>query len=226
MDRGTIGAYRLSPGAAAVDNGIFLQRTVIQGAFMLRRLYDWVLELAEHKHAPRALGAVSFAESSFFPIPPDVMLIPMALTKRHKAFFYALICTIGSVLGGLFGYFIGAVLLDTVGQPIIALYNLENKMEDFSTLYNEWGFWIVFLAGFTPIPYKVFTIASGMTGLNLPGFVLASLISRGGRFFLVAGLLYFFGPTIRQFIDRYFGLVCLFGGILLVAGFLLLKYIF
>ena len=193
---------------------------------MLRRLYDWVLHLAEHRFAPSALFGVSFAESSFFPIPPDLMLIPMVLAERLKAWRFALICTIGSVLGGVFGYFIGAALLEVVGAPIIAFYGLEEKMQSLSSNYQEHGVWIVLLAGFTPIPYKVFTIASGVAGLSLPAFIIASLVGRGARFFLVAGLLYFFGPTIRAFIERYLGLVTLVGGILLVGGFFALKYLF
>ncbi len=192
---------------------------------MLRRIYEWVLRLGEHRHAPTALFGVSFAESSFFPIPPDVMLIPMILAERLKAWRFALICTIGSVLGGLFGYYIGAALYDVVGQPIVAFYGLEHKMDSFFEQYKLYGALIVFLAGFTPIPYKVFTIASGVAGLNLPVFVIASLLSRGARFFLVATMLYFFGPTIRNFIERYLGLVTLVGGILLVGGFVALKYL-
>ena len=192
---------------------------------MLRRIYEWVLRLGEHRHAPTALFGVSFAESSFFPIPPDVMLIPMILAERLKAWRFALICTIGSVLGGLFGYYIGAALYDVVGQPIVAFYGLEHKMDSFFEQYKLYGALIVFLAGFTPIPYKVFTIASGVAGLNLPVFVIASLLSRGARFFLVATMLYFFGPTIRNFIERYLGLVTLIGGTLLVGGFVALKYL-
>ena len=193
---------------------------------MLRRIYEWVLRLGEHRHAPTALFGVSFAESSFFPIPPDVMLIPMILAERLKAWRFALICTIGSVLGGLFGYYIGAALYDVIGQPIVAFYGLEHKMDSFFEQYKLYGAAIVFLAGFTPIPYKVFTIASGVAGLSLPVFVLASLLSRGARFFLVATLLYFFGPTIRAFIERYLGLVTLVGGVLLVGGFVAIKYFF
>ncbi len=156
----------------------------------------------------------------------DLLLIPMVLAERLKAWRFALICTIGSVLGGVFGYFIGAALLEVVGAPIIAFYGLEEKMQSLSTNYQEHGVWIVLLAGFTPIPYKVFTIASGVAGLSLPAFIIASLVGRGARFFLVAGLLYFFGPTIRAFIERYLGLVTLVGGILLVGGFFALKYLF
>lgn len=193
---------------------------------MLRRIYDWVLRLSEHRYAPSALFGVSFAESSFFPIPPDVMLIPMILADRLKAWRFALICTIASVLGGLFGYYIGAALFDVIGEPIIALYGLDHKMDAFFENYREHGALIVFLAGFTPIPFKVFTIASGVAGLNLPVFVIASLLSRGARFFIVSALLYFFGPTIRAFIERYLGILSLVGGLVLVAGFVAIKYLF
>lgn len=193
---------------------------------MLRRLYDWVIRLAEHKHAQTALFGVSFAESSFFPLPPDLMLIPMVLAERLKAWRFALITTIASVLGGLFGYFIGAVLFETVGKPIIELYGLGHKMDVFFENYKTWGAVIVFVAGFTPIPYKVFTIASGVAGLSLPVFIVASLISRGARFFLVAGLLYLFGEQIRAFIEKYLGILTFVFTFVLIAGFVVIKYLF
>lgn len=192
---------------------------------MLRRLYDWVIRLAEHKHAQTALFGVSFAESSFFPLPPDLMLIPMVLAERLKAWRFALITTIASVLGGLFGYFIGAVLFETVGKPIIELYGLGHKMDVFFENYKTWGAVIVFVAGFTPIPYKVFTIASGVAGLSLPVFIVASLISRGARFFLVAGLLYLFGEQIHAFIEKYLGILTFVFTFVLIAGFVVIKYL-
>lgn len=192
---------------------------------MLRRLYDWVIRLAEHKHAPTALFGVSFAESSFFPLPPDLMLIPMVLAERLKAWRFALITTIASVLGGLFGYFIGAVLFETVGKPIVELYGLGHKMDVFFENYKTWGAVIVFVAGFTPIPYKVFTIASGVAGLSLPVFIVASLISRGARFFIVAGLLYLFGEQIRAFIEKYLGILTFVFTFVLIAGFVVIKYL-
>ena len=193
---------------------------------MLRRLYDWVIKLSEHKHAPTALFGVSFAESSFFPLPPDLMLIPMVLAERLKAWRFALITTIASVLGGLFGYFIGAVLFETVGKPIVELYGLGHKMDVFFENYKTYGAVIVFVAGFTPIPYKVFTIASGVAGLSLPVFIVASLISRGARFFLVAGLLYLFGEQIRAFIVKYLGILTFVFTFVLIAGFVVIKYLF
>lgn len=193
---------------------------------MLRKLYDWVLRMAEHRHAPWALFGVSFAESSFFPLPPDLMLIPMVLAERLKAWRFAIITTIGSVLGGLFGYYIGAVLFDTVGRPIVEFYGLTDKMDVFFENYKLYGAIIVFVAGFTPIPYKVFTIASGVAGLSLPVFIAASALSRGARFFIVAGLLYFFGEQIRAFIEKYLGILTIGFTVILIAGFAAIKYLF
>lgn len=191
---------------------------------MLRRLYDWVIRLSEHRRAPWALFGISFAESSFFPLPPDLMLLPMVLADRLKAWRFALITTVGSVLGGLLGYYIGAALFDSIGKPIIEFYGLTHKMDAFFGQYKTYGALIVFVAGFTPIPYKVFTIASGVAGLSLPIFIGASLISRGARFFIVAGLLYFFGERIRAFIEKYLGILTILFTILLVAGFAAIKY--
>ena len=193
---------------------------------MLRRLYDWVLRLAEHKYAPSALFGVSFAESSFFPLPPDLMLVPMVLAERMKAWRFALITTIGSVLGGILGYFIGAVLFETVGQPIVDFYGLSHKMDLVFENYKTYGAIIVFVAGFTPIPYKAFTIASGVAGLSLPIFIVASLISRGARFFIVAGLLYLFGETIKSFIEKYLGILTLVFTVVLIGGFFMIKFLF
>lgn len=193
---------------------------------MLRKLYDWVLRLAEHRHAPTALFGVSFAESSFFPIPPDIMLIPMILAERVKAWRYALITTVGSVLGGLLGYYIGAALFETVGKHIVEFYGLSEKLDVFFENYKLYGALIVFVAGFTPIPYKVFTIASGVAGLSLPVFIVASFVSRGARFFIVAALLYFFGVPIRNFIERYLGILTVVFTVLLIAGFVAIKYLF
>lgn len=193
---------------------------------MLRRVYDWMIELAAHPKAPWALAIVSFAESSFFPIPPDVMLIPMAISERSKAWAYAAICTIASVLGGIAGYLIGYALFEAVGEPILNFYDPDKiAWNKFKSLYEEWGFWIVFAAGFSPLPYKIFTIASGVVALNFPLFVVASAISRGGRFFLVSGLLYWFGPPIRTFIEKWLGLLTILFVVSLVAGFIAIKYL-
>ena len=190
---------------------------------MLRRLYDWTMGLAQHPRATWALGVVSFVESSFFPIPPDAILIPMVIAKRSAAWRLAFICTITSVLGGLFGYFIGAVLFEQIAQPILSFYGYADKFEEFAANYNEWGVWIVLIAGLTPFPFKVITIASGATGLSLPVFIVASIVARGARFFIVAGLLYWFGQPIRTFIEKRLGLVFTVGMVLLIGGFLSLK---
>jgi membrane protein YqaA with SNARE-associated domain len=193
---------------------------------LLRRLYDWTMGLAERPRAAYALGAVSFTESSFFPVPPDALLIPMVIARRSSAWRLALICTVTSVLGGLFGYLIGAVLFDQVAQPILSFYGYGEKFEEFAASYNQWGVWIVLIAGLTPFPFKVITIASGATGLSLPVFILASVIARGARFFIVAGLLYRFGQPIRSFIEQRLGLVFTLGVVLLIGGFAALKLLF
>jgi membrane protein YqaA with SNARE-associated domain len=193
---------------------------------MLRRLYDRTMELAAHRHAPWALAGVSFVESSVFPIPPDVMLIPMVLAERRKAWFYATVCTVASVLGGALGYFIGYFLFEALGEPILRLYGYEAAFEDFAKRYNEWGAWIVFFAGVTPFPYKVITIASGVTQLNFLVFMIASIAARGLRFFVVAALLYWFGPPIKDFIERYLGLLFTLFVVLLFGGFVLVRFVF
>ena len=192
---------------------------------MLRGLYDRTMRLAGHRHADSALAAISFAESSFFPIPPDVLLMPMVLAQRHRAFLIALNCTIASTIGGIAGYAIGYFLFEAIGRSILDFYGYAEQFARFQTLYNEWGAWIVFAAGFTPIPYKVFTIASGVTGLNLATFIIASVVSRGLRFFIVAGLLWKFGVPIRDFIERYLGLLFTLFVVLLLGGFVLIKYV-
>ncbi len=192
---------------------------------MLRRLYNWVMALASGRQAPYALAGVSFAESSFFPIPPDVMLIPMVIAERRAALRHALICTVASVLGGIFGYLIGAYLFEPLARPIIAFYHYEGAFETLQAWFEAYGLLIVFVAGFTPIPYKVFTIASGFAGLAFPVFVLGSIISRGARFFLVAGLLYLYGEPIRAFIEKRLGLVTVVFAVVLVGGFVVLRYL-
>jgi len=191
---------------------------------MLRALYDKTLVWASHRHAVWILALVAFAESSFFVIPPDVLLIPMVLAARPKWFRYALICTLASVAGGIFGYFIGASLFDEVGRPILEMYHATAKFDMVRAAYNENGVWIVFTAGFSPIPYKLFTIASGVTGMDPVSFALASVVGRGGRFFLVAVLLWKFGEPIRTFIEKRLGLLALLFCVLVVAGVLALKF--
>ena len=192
---------------------------------MLRRLYDWTLEKAAHRHAERWLAAISFIESSFFPIPPDVVLGPMCLARPDKAFRYALICTIASVIGALLAYAIGMFLFDTFGQWIIALYGLEKEFAGFADSFNDQGWAIVLLAGFTPLPFKVITIAAGATALPLHVLVIAAILSRAARFFLVAALLWKFGPPMQRLIDRHFALLTSLFGVLMVGGFVAVKYL-
>lgn len=192
---------------------------------MIRRLYDWTMNAATHRSAPAALFGVSFAESSFFPIPPDVMLIPMILAQKAKAWLFAAIATLGSVIGGIFGYAIGYFVFETIGIPILNFYGMTDAFQEFAAKYNEWGAWIVFIAGVTPFPYKVITIASGATQLNFVVFMVASILARGLRFFAVAALLYWFGPPIRDFIERWLNLVAIVFVVLLVAGFIAIKYL-
>ncbi|RIA55983.1 YqaA family protein [Dichotomicrobium thermohalophilum] len=192
---------------------------------MLRNLYDRVMALAAHRLAVWWLMLVSFIESSVFPIPPDVMLVPMILAKRAKAWFYAAMTTISSVLGGAAGYAIGYFFFELVGQPILEFYGKTDAFDEFASGYNAYGAWIVLFAGITPFPYKVITIASGVTGLSFPIFMLSSLVARGLRFYLVAALLYWFGPPIRSFIERRLGLVTFAFFVALFGGFLALRYI-
>jgi len=192
---------------------------------MLRKLYDRTLAAAGHRHAERWLAVVSCVESSVFPIPPDVMLIPMVLADRAKAWRYALVCTLASVLGGLLGYLIGAVFFDLVGEPLMAFYGHADKFAEFQGKFAEWGAWAVFFAGVTPFPYKVITIASGFVHLDLLVFVLASVLARGLRFFLVAGLLWKFGAPIRSLLEAHLGKITLLFFLLLFGGFLAIRWL-
>jgi len=192
---------------------------------MLQRLYHWTLEMAAKKNAVWVLAAVAFVESSVFPIPPDVLLIPMVLAARNSAWRYAAICTIASVLGGMLGYAIGSGLYEGVGRPILDFYGYGAKFSDFTARYNEYGGWIVFIAGVTPFPYKVITIASGVTDLDFATFTTASVLARGLRFFVVAALLYWIGQPIREFIEKRLGLLFTIFCVLLIGGFLLIKLI-
>ena len=185
------------------------------------RLYARVMAWAGHRRALWWLGGVSFAESSVFPIPPDVMLIPMVLADRARAWTIAAVCTVASVLGGLAGYAIGYALWESAGRALVGFYGYEAQMEDFAARYREWGPWIVFMAGITPFPYKVITVASGVAGLDVVAFVIASTAARGLRFFAEAALLRHFGAPIRRFIERRMGLLGILFVISLVAGFLL-----
>ena len=192
---------------------------------MLRRLYDRLVVLSNHPSALWVLAAVSFAESSFFPIPPDVMLIPMILANRSKAWLFAGVCTIASVLGGFFGYAIGYFLFETAGKWVIDLYGLQAGFNNFQHQFNEWGLWVILIKGLTPIPYKLVTIASGAAHFDLFTFGIASLITRGGRFFLVAGLLYVVGDPIRHFVEKHLTLVTTGFVLIIVGGFVAFAYI-
>lgn len=192
----------------------------------MKRLYDWVLHWAETPYGVPALFILAFVESSFFIIPPDVLLIALALSVPTRAFRFALYCSLGSVLGGMFGYFIGMQFFDTVGKGVLDFYGVMDKYDYIAELYNRYSAWAVGIAGFTPIPYKVFTIAAGACKINFPVFVTASAISRSARFFMVAGLLYFFGPPIKSFIDRYFNILSVVFVIMLIGGFALMKILF
>jgi membrane protein YqaA with SNARE-associated domain len=192
----------------------------------IKKLYDWVLHWAETPYGVPALFLLAFAESSFFPVPPDVLLIALAISIPKKSFKYAMVCTVGSILGGMMGYIIGLELIDTVGIPILHFYGAMDKYEYIQQLYMKYDAWAVGIAGFTPIPYKVFTIAAGAFKIDFLVFVLASIAGRAGRFFLVSGIIYLFGPRIKTFIDRYFNLLCFAFIILLIGGFILVKYVF
>ncbi len=192
----------------------------------LRRLYDWTLSLSASPRAPQALAAVSFAESSFFPIPPDAVLVPMCIARPERAWFYAAVCTVASVLGGLLGYAIGALLFESVGQWIISLYGYGERMEAFRQGFAEWGLWIILIKGLTPIPYKIVTIACGFAGFDLVVFVLASLVTRAARFFLVAALIRQFGAPIKDFIEKRLNAVAFGLLAVIVGGFVLVRYIF
>jgi membrane protein YqaA with SNARE-associated domain len=189
----------------------------------LRRLYEWVLSLADSPFGVGALFLLALAESSFFPIPPDVLLIALALGTPPASFRFAAWCTLGSVVGGVVGYYIGVMAWKVVQPMMIPAIFSQEKFDQVTGLYDEWGVMIVFVAAFTPIPYKVFTIAAGVFGLNLPAFVAASTVGRGARFFLVAALVRRYGEEARAFIDRHFNKLTLVFSVLLVGGFALLK---
>ena len=199
----------------------------------IRKLYDWVLKWAETPYGPLALFILAFAESSFFPIPPDILLIALALGARKKSLYFALICSLASISGGLFGYGIGHFLWwEGSGYTGIAYFffnNIPGFSEQLFTIlksqYDQYGFMIIFTAGFTPIPYKIFTISAGAFDINLLNFLIASTISRSARFFLVSGLIWKFGEPIRSFIDKYFNLLTILFTVLFIGGFILIKYI-
>ncbi len=191
----------------------------------LRKLYDWVLHWAKTPYAVPALFLLAFSESSFFPVPPDVLLIALAIAIPGRSFRYAAICTIGSVLGGILGYGIGHYGYEAVGRPIVEFYHGQEIMDAIKLKYDQHGFLGILIAAITPIPYKVFTIASGVFNFDFLLFIIASVIGRSARFFLVAGLIWKFGEPIKEFIDKYFNLLAILFTVLLVLGFLLMKYV-
>jgi len=193
---------------------------------MMRRLYDWAMGMARHERAPHLLFLISFIESSVFPIPPDVMLIPMILARPAKAWAYATIATIGSVLGGIAGYAIGYFLFEYLGRPILEFYGYASKFEETADLFRQWGVWFLIAKGWTPFPYKVLTIAAGAFKMDLLAFILASIVARAMRFYLVALLLFWFGEPIKDFIERRLSLVTTAFLVTLVGGFIAVKYLF
>ena len=193
---------------------------------LLRKTYDWILHWSTTKYAVPALFILAFAESSFFPIPPDVLLIAMAVALPLKAFRFAAVCSVGSVLGGMFGYLLGWQFMDVIGNSIIEFYHFQEQWAKIGGWYEEYNAWAVGAAGFTPLPYKVFTIAAGAFEINFPIFVLASLVSRSARFFIVAWLIHRYGAPIKVFIEKYFNILSIVFMVLLVAGFFLVKFIF
>jgi membrane protein YqaA with SNARE-associated domain len=192
---------------------------------MLRKCYDWILNFATHPKSLWILVGVSFAESSFFPIPPDPLYIAMILAHQQKVWRLAFLCTLSSVIGGILGYYIGYALYETLGEWIINAYRLEAAFDKFQSGFNAWGFWIVALKGLTPIPYKVVTIFSGLAKLDLTVFILASIVARGFRFYTLALLLRHFGPSVKNFIEKNLALVTILLTIALVSGFLIIKYL-
>lgn len=193
---------------------------------MFQRLYVWMLEKSRGPRAPHALAGISFAESSVFPIPPDVMLVPMTLAAPERWQYFARICTIASVLGAVVGYLIGALLFDTLGMKIIALYGLEDKLASFMAAYDKWGMWLVLIAGVTPVPYKLITIASGFASYNFAAFILFSILARGLRFYAVTWITQRFGAHVTYLVEKRLGLVTVILLTALVLGFVSVKYLF
>ncbi len=189
-----------------------------------RRLYNWVVDWADRKGSLWALFGLSFAESSFFPIPPDVLLIALGISKPEKSFTFATVCSFGSVIGGAFGYFLGWYFFDIIGKSILEFYGIMDGYKDIGLLFEQYSAWVVGIAGFTPIPYKLFTIASGAFNINFGIFMLASAVSRAARFFLVSLIIRTFGPKIKPVLEKYFNLISIIFVILLIAGFVIIKY--
>jgi membrane protein YqaA with SNARE-associated domain len=193
---------------------------------IVRRLYDWVLHWAETPYGSLALVLLAFSESSFFPVPPDILLIALAISIPGRSFFYAFLATVSSVLGGILGYYIGIGLMEAVGWKIIHFYHAEDLFQKLFETFNEYNFWAVLTAAITPIPYKVFTISAGAARTDFTVFMIASILGRSFRFFAVGTLIYFFGERIKYFIDKYFNMLSIVFVILLIGGFVLIKYVF
>jgi len=203
-----------------------LENALVTKQNLIRRIYDWILHWAETPYGTPALFILAFTESSFFPIPPDVLLIALCLSITKRSFYFALICSIGSVLGGAFGYLIGLTFMDTIGMKILSIYGFQEQYQYVQHLYMKYDAWAVGIAGFTPIPYKVFTISAGAFKISFNVFIIASAVSRSLRFFLVAGLIYIFGTPIKIFIDKYFNILTVVFTLLLIGGFVIIKYFF
>lgn len=199
--------------------------TTVEGV-MIKKLYTWMMDLAASSRASAALCGVAFVESSFFPIPPDVMLIPMCVAQRQKALWFATLATVASVIGGAFGYLIGYSFFESLGHPILEFYGKSENFNEFAEWFNDWGVWILIAKGWTPFPYKVLTITAGVTHMPFVEFMFASIVARAMRFYLVAGLLYFFGEPIRTFIEERLSLVTTVFVVLLIGGFVASRYFF
>lgn len=192
---------------------------------MLKRLYEWTLSMAQHPRALWALALVAFVESSVFPIPPDILMIPLIVARPKEAFKIAFVATLASVAGGMLGYYIGYGAFETIGKPVLEFYGKDAYFDEFKQTYNQYGAWAVLIAGVTPFPYKVITILSGATALSLPVFIAASIVARALRFFVVAALLWKFGEPIRDFIEKRLGLMFILFVAVLVGGFALVKFL-
>ncbi len=213
----------MSTNVTEIDNRA-VRKT--EKAGFIRKLYDWVLHWAETPYGSLALIILAFAESSFFPVPPDVLLIALAISIPKKSFFYAFECSLSSVIGGMLGYLIGIALMDVIGWKIIDFYNARELFTQLFSKFNEYNFWAVLIAAITPIPYKVFTIAAGAANATFWVFMVASIIGRSLRFFAVGALIYIFGERIKNFIDKYFNWLSILFMVLLIGGFLVIKYVF
>ncbi len=196
------------------------------GSKYVRRLYDWVLHWAYTPYGPLALFLMAFGSSSFFPVPPDALLVTLCLGDRSRSFFFALLCTVGSLLGGIVGYIIGVFFFESIGVRILDFYGLFEEYEQVRTVFDAQAFWSIFAAALSPIPYKVFTIAGGVFRISLVAFILGTIVARSLRYFSMAGLIWMFGGPIKRFIDRYFDQVALAFVILIIGGFIAIRYLF